>query len=97
MIQSIKESIKEFFNPELKCKRIGHDEKERSIKIRKDATLIVVVEDYKAKIKKCSRCNEILGEPYDLEYLQGIHSCGMPSEDWDRIREDGYLILKYLQ
>lgn len=88
--------FKEFFNQALKCERLGHDNIEQEIKIRKEPDSFssrVVVEDYKAKIQFCKRCKGLEGEPYGLKYLTYYTSCSMPSSMWDDIREKGYVRL----
>lgn len=85
--------IKEFIIPRKKCQRIGHEEFDKEIKIRKEGgSFRAVATKYKAKIKECSRCFETLSEPFDLKEIDSCTSLSMPSTMWDEMREKGYLI-----
>lgn len=85
-------TIKEFFCPSLKCKRLGHIYVVITIKIRKRSSEFrEVVADYKAKFNRCSRCGFIELEPFDLEKIGSATSCTMPTLMWDSIREKGYV------
>ncbi len=84
----------ELFNKSKKCQRVGHDLLTIKHKIRKEHDgYRSVAADYHAKIDSCYRCNKRLSEPYDLEMINSWNECGMPPEDWDQIRKNGYLIL----
>jgi hypothetical protein len=87
-------AFKEWRKPILKCERIGHDIFIKIIKIRKPHDGYgAVAEDYKAKIQICNRCLVKISKPYDEEYLDGYSGCTMPSSMWDKMREDGYIII----
>lgn len=87
-------AIKEFFNPKLKCERIGHNEAEIEKKIRKEGGgFRAVATDYKCKVKRCKRCHKE-SEPYDLKEYDSYTSVTMPSSMWDEIKEKGYLVLR---
>lgn len=80
-----------------KCKIKGHKEVIKNVLIRKYSLEIGrICEDYKAKIKYCSRffCDERLSEPFDLEYITYWTSVEMPKSCFDKMREDGFLILR---
>lgn len=83
--------IKEFFSPDLKCKRKGHNIEVKDIVIEKDSPGYALVQ-YDAKIKICSRCGEHLSEPYDEKFIQGFSGATMPSSYWAEIRRKGYRI-----
>lgn len=84
--------INEFFEPKLKCDRVGHRWVSRNIRIRKPGDALSIATDYKAKQLKCSRCG-LEGDPYDLEYITYYSSVTMPDSMWSELREKGYLIL----
>ena len=52
---NLKLAIKEFFEPTLKCARLGHNLKTRKYKIRERCNDWCVAKDYKAEIDTCSR------------------------------------------
>lgn len=85
-------AIEEFFNPEMKCQRVGCNEIIVDRKIRKEEGFAAVATDYKCKIKECKRCHK-KHEPYDLKQYNSYASVTMPSSMWDEIRDKGYLIL----
>ncbi len=87
--------IKEMFNPDLKCERLGHDFEDKPVKIRVRSRMArVVVTDHDAKLKVCKRCRTIEGEPFDLIQVDWFTSCVMPNHMWDQIKKEGYLILE---
>ncbi len=86
-------AIREFWNPSLKCKRLGHTSKPTTVKIRKKSHGRVVVKDYKAMLNICDRCGKKHGEPFNLKQIDWFTSCSMPSRMWEEIKSNGYLIL----
>lgn len=83
--------IREFFNPGLKCDRLGCDEIVRRRRIRRRAELgrRAVVVDYLAYFKVCRRCKRE-SEPYDEVEIESYQSCTMPESMWRDMREKGW-------
>lgn len=87
--------LNELFNSKLKCKRIGHKKKVIKQKIRKGGSLGYVVEDYIRTKTICKRCDKVLKKVKD-EWTDGYTSCSMPSDMWDEMRANGFLVLRTL-
>lgn len=86
-------ALKEYFNPSLKCDRIGHDLKTQQAVIRRRSNMFrAVVADFVCKLKVCSRCHKVVGAPENEVLLEGFTSCQMPNEMWQEINKNGYLI-----
>ena len=87
--------VKEFFNPKLKCKRLGHLKKVETKKIRKECEWWrrAIAEDYSCKINICERCGKVLSVPYDLKYLGYWTSITMSSERMREMEENGYIFI----
>lgn len=86
-------SIKEYFNPSLKCDRIGHELRSQMAVIRKRSNMFrAVVADYSCNLQVCHRCGKIVGQPEKEEFLESFNSCSMPNEMWDEINKNGYLV-----
>ena len=86
--------LKEFFNPSLKCQRVGHNPVVVKVTIRKPSNSFrTVARDYKADIGKCKRCGKVISEPCNLEFIDAWTSVEMPKYMWDDIRNNGYVIL----
>lgn len=85
--------FKELFNSRLRCERIGHDMKEEQIKVRKNSYGYgEVVADFKATRCRCKRCGETT-EPTIGEKVDWYSSCSMPDYMWNKIKEQGYVVL----
>lgn len=80
---------------ERRCKKVGHKWKIRRFVIRKEAHSPFVVEDFMAHKTICARCGKekkmVIGR-----WLDGFNSCEMPSEHWDRLRANGYIMVREL-
>ncbi len=87
--------FKELFDSKLKCKRLGHKKKIKKQVIRKGGSIGYVVEDYIRKTTICERCNKVLKKAKD-KWTDGYTSCSMPSEMWDEMRENGFLVMRKL-
>lgn len=86
-------TIKEYFNPALKCDRIGHELRTQTAVIRRHSNMLrAVVADYSCNLQVCHRCDKIVGQPENEEFLEGFTSCIMPNEMWDKINKNGYLV-----
>ena len=86
--------LKEFFNPSLKCKRIGHDEQWRMARQTRqtDPFSRSVAEDWKVKRKQCRHCGKKLSEWEDVKYLTFWTSISWPSDMMRTFEKQGYLI-----
>lgn len=83
--------LKEFFNPSLKCERLGHDEYIEEA----DITFILrrfraVAEEYECTRNKCRRCAVVFTEWKRGKYLGSIQSISMPSDMMKRFEKRGW-------
>lgn len=91
MINFLRGKIIDILNPEIKCNRVGHDEKTTNIKIRKSSSAPrMVVADFSASIIECKRCRWS-SSPFDEIELQSFNGCSMPSEMWEKMKKDGFI------
>lgn len=85
--------IQEFFNPKLKCERIGHELKTVNIEIRKRSSeWREVVADYNATQNRCKRCGYV-DEPLIKDKIDGYAGCNMASYLWKEMDSKGYIII----
>lgn len=77
---------KEFWTPSLKCSRLDCVFELKTRRIR-----TYQMEDYEQTIKICKRCS--LFQEVKREYLAGYTSVSMPSDMWDEIRKNGYVVI----
>lgn len=86
----------EFKNPALKCIRLGHKNITRKVIIRMDSTdTRAVAKDYHADLTECIRCGKRL-DPANLEYKTYWTKVEMPTSMFDKMDEQGYVIIKIL-
>lgn len=92
---NIKRIIVEFFRPAKKCERLGHNKKIVTHRIRKigGSYYRAAVTDYKADFTICRQCKKQLRGPENLREITWCTSCTMPEWMWDKIREQGYVII----
>lgn len=84
--------IKELFRPSLKCARVGHNVIKDVVRVRiRSSSWREVVADYSATIERCKRCGH-KEPPVVGEKITGYTGCEMPSEMWDELDKNGYLI-----
>ena len=90
--------FKEWIIPNLKCDRIGHNNKIHYMIIRKkpdDSITRTVVNDYEATQIECWRCGKT--EPIVIgKFVGGYTSRSMPDFMWNKMKENGYVIIKSL-
>ena len=89
----IRRFFKEFFHPELKCKRISHKYIKHNYRIRvRSNEWREVAIDYRATRKECSRCHKKL-KMIKKKYITYYTSVSMPESYWEKLDDDGFLIL----
>ncbi len=90
--------IKEFFKPVLKCERLKHlpekSRKEVRLEAPHDYFPKCICVDGVAEFKTCKRCSKVLSGPDNFQETDWWNSVSMPESDWDKIKKDGYLIMK---
>lgn len=89
----VKRWFVEFFNPSVKCERLGHRMYDRSTTIMKRGHpqfSSIIATEYRCVIPTCKRCG-YKEEPTKLKEKQAFNGVSMPTSDWDEIREKGYL------
>ena len=85
--------IKEFFNPKLKCKRVGHRMVNKPATIRRSSQSYgSICDDFYADIPVCSCCGKT-DDPINEKYKTHWTSVTMPDSMWDDIRNNGFLVL----
>lgn len=85
--------FKEFFNPILKCKRLGHEfETVKGVIIKRSKDSRSVCESYSVDLKTCKRC-EMKLMPKNEEYVGSWTSITMPKSMWKEMDEKGYVIV----
>lgn len=84
--------IREFFRPALKCERLGHSPRPEVRRIavagggfRRVMTL------YDESWSVCSVCGEKQPIPESRIEVDGFQSVSMPSEDFEKLRKDGFI------
>ena len=85
--------FRELFNKSSKCERLGHRVKTTSFRIRKLSDGYGICTDFRVKKDYCSRCYKYHPSFYDYTKLDTYTSVSMPTSYWDKIREDGYVIM----
>lgn len=86
---------REFWNPSLKCNRLGHVDRPITKRIRRKAppfTYRTVVEDFEATFIQCKRCGKETG-PNEEKIVDSFTSCSMPDTMWDEMRNKGYTVI----
>lgn len=86
--------IMEFFKPSLKCERLGHKDKSKSMVIRESyrGPLPYVCFDSYVRLEVCQRCGH-QGDLTRCTIKDRYSGVTMPSSDWDEMRKNGYLIV----
>lgn len=84
--------IKEWWNPSLKCKRLGHEEGVVSLRIwRRSFEYREVAAEYMAEFERCPRCGK-LGKILSEKKVDWFSGLEMSREDWRTMDRLGYLI-----
>jgi hypothetical protein len=87
--------LREAWNHSLKCERLGHDWKQISIRgwqwpaenSRRHVADSVIV-----TIHECQRCRiRERKESDEVKRREGITSLSMPTPDWERLKERGFI------
>jgi hypothetical protein len=76
-----------------KCAKVGHKPPITRYRRIRRTTKSFVAEDWRQIAGFCPRCKEMLVEWHDDKFLDGFSSVSMPREMWDRLREQGYLVM----
>lgn len=94
----------ELKTPSLKCERLGHDMHpvvKRGYclpnEVRGAAGILGMINGAVAfrvvvTFNVCRRCKFEINEDRKIEVVTAIHSLSMPSEDWDVLRDKGFLL-----
>lgn len=82
--------VRELFRPSLKCERAGHKPAVRERRGYSWPSSLGVADRVTQRQSACRRCKKTLSGWAD-QSSKTIHSLGMPSDDWDALRRDGFL------
>ena len=88
--------LKELLKPALKCERLGHDWKRKTLRAYQwpGEGYRSVADEVTFTIHECQRCQQReRREGDEVITREGIQSLSMPSEDWRKLKRDGVLEL----
>jgi len=88
--------IREHFNPELKCARVGHDKEiDRQVEgyILPCTGFRGVADSFVGTMHTCKRCGVKLRD-MTIDNRDAIHELTMPDSYWRKLENKGILILR---
>ena len=87
--------LRELFRPSLKCDRLGHDWDQitiRGFQWPAENSWRHVADSVTVTIHDCRRCRvRERQESDEVKRREGISSLEMPTPDWERLKERGFL------